>query len=244
MRPTTFSLLALLVAALVILLIYVLNRLRRQRRALTPQPVADVKMNDIWSACVAETKDEAASYTLATELDDVALDAIRGDLLEFEARLGHVDKPLQIIRQELMQAVDRRMLNTQIMELPDDVRQRLREQTPDVPGSDAEANRYIVANELRLQLLREYSARRFGDRADRDWFVIYEEASRLKQRSARDYIERALAGADAPAADSRYQAMVMVDGQLRSRLLQVLPGTSFKRKDDDTKDATTVSNDT
>ena len=232
MTPFTFGMLALLVAILIGLLAYVLHRLRRQRLALIPQPVAEVSMDELWLECVEQAQAETAPSALAEDLDTVALDTVRGDLLELEARLGTLEKPLQMLRQELMQAVDRRMLNTQIMELPDEVRDRLRAQSADVPASDEEADRYIAANELRLQLLREYAARRFGDRAERDWFVIYEEASRLKQRSARDFIERALAGADAPAADSRYQAMVMVDSQLRLRLLQVLPGTSFKRDRD------------
>jgi len=108
--------------------------------------------------------------------------SVRGNLLEFEAGLRAEREPLQALRCELMDSVDRRLLNMEILELPPEVRKKLRAQSSEMLQTDAEARTYIAANEVRMGVLREYASLRFGDRTPGDWFDVYEKASRLRQR--------------------------------------------------------------
>lgn len=218
--------LVLLAAGAIALVLY---RYRRQR----PYSVAisDVSMPEAWEAWVRgdalPPAERSLRDALLAELDEEAVQAVKRDLLELEKRVLGGRYPLTAIRKELMASVDRRMLNTEILRLPEKVRRDLRAQSPDVIQSDEQARRYIAANELRLHVLREYAARRYGDKAPHDWFSVYERASRMKQRNARAWIEHSLTGVSAPGENERQQAITIVDGQLKMRLLQVPPGTEF-----------------
>lgn len=165
---------------------------------------------------------------LLRQLDAETLAAIRADLVRLETEELSAGQPLVALRRELMASVDRRMLNLEILNLPEKVKSRLRATSSEVLQTDAQAVRYLAANELRMAVLREYAALRFGDRNPDDWFAVYEQASRYKQRSARAFFERCLAGeTDFSLDDARHQAITAVDDQLRRRLLQVPPGTVF-----------------
>jgi hypothetical protein len=153
--------------------------------------------------------------------------SVHGNLLEFEAGLRGERDPLQALRRELMDSVDRRLLNMEILELPPEVRKKLRAQSSEMIQSDPEARTYIAANEARMGVLREYSALRFGDRVAGDWFDVYEKASRLRQRGARNFIQRTLNGTQTGEDDVRYQNMTRVDHEIRARLLKVPAGTRF-----------------
>jgi len=165
---------------------------------------------------------------LLEHLNDAVRASVHSNLLEFEAALKADKTPLLTLRRELMDSVDRRLLNLEILQLPPEVRQRLRAQSNDMLQSDEEAGTYIAANEVRMAVLREYAARRFGDRVDGDWFDVYEKASRLKQRGARNFIQRTLNGTQTGADDARYQNMTRVDQEIRTRLLKVPAGTRFE----------------
>lgn len=154
-------------------------------------------------------------------------DAVLADLLQLEARLADEAAPLRLLRAEMMDSIERRLLNQEILALPEAARAEIRAASPEPLPDDAEAQAYLAANELRLEILREYAARRFGDRAPDDWFAAYEHAARLRQRGIRNYLQRVLAGEHAGAAEDRQQAMNLVDGELRRRLLEVAPGTRF-----------------
>jgi hypothetical protein len=78
-----------------------------------------------------------------------------------------------------------------------------------------------------MAVLREYAALRFGDRVAGDWFDVYEKASRLRQRGARNFIQRTLSGTQTGEDDARYQSMTRVDQEIRTRLLKVPAGTRF-----------------
>ncbi|MGA9853437.1 MAG: hypothetical protein WBR15_10980 [Gammaproteobacteria bacterium] len=162
-----------------------------------------------------------------TELDESARQAVRRDLLEFETRLAAEVQPLQALRRELMDSLDRRVLNTEILKLPDDLRTRLRRQNSEILQNDSEARLYLAANELRMTILREYGDLRFDDRADGDWFDVYEKAARLRQRSMRNFIERSLEGTQNASDEARFQSMALVDKEIRARLLLVPAGTRF-----------------
>jgi len=210
-------------------IILVLHRHRRQR----PYSVAisNISMQETWALWARGNDlpqhERELRDALLRALDTAAVTAIEQDLLRLEKEEFSGKYPLTAIRKELMASVDRRMLNTEILRLPEDMKTNLRSQSADVIQDDEQARRYLAANELRLQVLREYAARRFGDKAARDWFTVYELAARMKQRNARALIERTLAGTVSDSSDMRQQAISMVDSQLRMRLLQVPPGTEF-----------------
>lgn len=178
----------------------------------------------------AEHKDERLTLlrqALLREMTPEVQASVHGNLLEFEAGLRGQKEPLQALRCELMDSVDRRLLNMEILELPPEVRKKLRAQSSEMIQDDAEARTYIAANEARMAVLREYSHLRFGDRVSGDWFDVYEKASRLRQRGARNFIQRTLNGTQTGEDDARYQTMTRVDHEIRARLLKVPAGTSF-----------------
>ena len=164
---------------------------------------------------------------LLKEMTAEVRDSVHANLLEFEMGLRKERQPLQALRLELMDSVDRRLLNMEILQLPPEVRKKLREQSSEMLQSDDEARTYIAANEARMAVLREYGARRFGDRVTGDWFDVYEKASRLRQRGARNFIQRTLSGTQTGEDDARYMNMTRVDQEIRTRLLKVPAGTRF-----------------
>lgn len=206
------------------------------RRAPGPQlsrVTADISLAAAWDEWLqapgqsdAERSRRNALFALVTPAHR---EAVRDDLLRFERRALAQDEPLLAIRAELMDSIDRRMLNREILALPENLKRRLREQSGDVIASDEDAENYLAANELRLEVLREYGARRYGDRAADDWFEVYQRASALKQRTARNFIARSASGGLDEEQDARQQAISLVDSQLRAHLLKVAPGTRFER---------------
>lgn len=191
-----------------------------------------VRMEQVWLSWMdlgsLGIKERARRFGLLEHLNQAVRTSVHSNLLEFEMALKADKSPLLMLRRELMDSVDRRLLNLEILQLPPEVRQRLRAQSSDMLQSDDEASTYIAANEVRMAVLREYAARRFGDRADGDWFDVYEKASRLKQRGARNFIQRTLNGTQTGADDARYQDMTRVDQEIRTRLLRVPAGTRFE----------------
>lgn len=200
-------------------------------RRLLDRLLRRAHMEQAWAAWLdfraVDPEQRAARDGLLAELNDAVRESVRDNLLEFEALLDTEPEPLQVLRRELMDSVDRRLLNTEILGLPPEVRAKLRRQSLEILQSDEEARTYIAANEVRMGVLREYGARRFGDRAEDDWFAVYERASRLRQRGARNFIQRTLNGTQTGADDARYQNMTRVDHEIRTRLLRVPAGTRF-----------------
>jgi len=188
-------------------------------------------MQQAWDAWAGGKPEDPRLATLRDallkELAPEVQESVRASLREFETALRRDREPLQMLRRELMDSVDRRLLNTEILGLPAEVRKKLRAQSSEMIQSDEEARTYIAANEVRLSVMREYSALRFGDRVAGDWFDVYEKASRLRQRGARNFIQRTLNGTQTGADDARYQNMTRVDQEIRTRLLKVPAGTRF-----------------
>lgn len=216
----------LVLATALALLLSQSRRLGRRLRARF------VRMEQAWRSWMdlapLGDNERARRMGLLEHLNEAVRASVHSNLLEFEAALKIDKTPLLTLRRELMDSVDRRLLNLEILQLPLEVRQRLRAQSSDMLQSDQEASTYIAANEVRMAVLREYAARRFGDRTDGDWFDVYEKASRLKQRGARNFIQRTLNGTQTGADDARYQNMTRVDQEIRTRLLKVPAGTRFK----------------
>lgn len=163
----------------------------------------------------------------SSALDAAALQAVHANLIDVEGQLNVSAQPMQALRTELMDSLDRQVLNSEILNLPEDLRARLRQQQDSVLQNDAEARAWLAANALRMEVLREYAHRRFGDRTDGDWFDVYARAAHLRQRNTRNYIERVLGGTRNTGDDTRFQAMTLKDSEIRARLLQVPPGTHF-----------------
>lgn len=208
----------------------ILYRYHRQRPYSTN--ISDATIDEAWDQWLngpLTEDEERLRRELLDALDRRTLDAIREDLREFERKVLGGRYPLTAIRREIMDSVDRRMLNTEILKLSPDLKQRLRARNPELIQSDRYARTYIAANELRLAVLREFGAKRYGDRAPADWYAVYERASRLKQRTARLYINKGLEEDGLNLDDGRQEAISMVDTQLKYRLLQVPPGVSFDR---------------
>ncbi len=178
-----------------------------------------ITMEQVWK--------EQSQVKLSEELDEDTCQAVHRNLLEFETKLAAETYPLQALRRELMDSLDRRVLNTEILKLPDDLRARLRQQNREILQSDNAARIYIAANDLHMTILRAYGDLCFDDRADGDWFDVYEKASRLRQRSTRQYLERTLGGTQNATDEVRFQSMTLVDSEIRARLLQVPAGTRF-----------------
>lgn len=222
--------LALILAALVILAWWLHRRHGHYRDPFRIRD-ASASLAEVWTlwtdARPADRTEAERRETLLADLSETTLDAIREDLLAFERRLAETGQPLQALRREIMDSVDRRMLNREILALPPEMRTQLRMHSADVIQTDDHARRYIAANELRLEILREYAARRFGDRAESDWFAVYEQACALKSRSLQHFLQRSISGALQDTEDTRHQAISMVDEELKKRLLQVAPGSSF-----------------
>lgn len=200
-------------------------------RRLLNRLLRHASMEQAWQAWldlqILAPEQRTARDELLKQLNDAVRESVHSNLLEFEATLDAERQPLQALRRELMDSVDRRLLNTEILGLPPEVRAKLRQQSQEILQSDEEARTYIAANEVRMGVLREYGARRFGDRAEDDWFAVYERASRLRQRGARNFIQRTLNGTQTGADDARYQNMTRVDHEIRTRLLRVPAGARF-----------------
>jgi hypothetical protein len=189
-----------------------------------------ISMEDTWHIWINSGATNTQSNTqagLMNAVNEQVRESVHQSLLELENRLLSDPQPMLAARRELMDSLDRRQLNSELLKLPMKTRSDLRKNHPDIIQTDEAAHIYIVANEMRIAVLREYASLRFGDRADGDWFDVYQKASSLRQRGTRDYIERASGGTQDATDDMRFQTMTQMDSEIRHRLLQVPAGTCF-----------------
>ena len=223
---TPILVIAILIAATVFA---ALSLRKRERRRIQGQPVAMESLWQKWTSADNLASDEARSVreSILSQVDDSNRESVHQSLMDFEASLLGETEPMIALRRELMDSVDRRLLNIEILQLPDDVKARLRAQSSEMMQSDPQAKAYIAANDLRMMILREYAAQRFGDCIKGDWFDVYQKASRLKQKGARNFIQRTLTGNQSSVDDARYQTMTIVDHEIRARLLRMPAGTPF-----------------
>jgi len=199
-----------------------------RRRRLT-YTISDATVEDAWDRWMdggqLSDAERLLRGALLELLDQPTLVAVRTDLERLAAETIGKAQPLTAVREELMASVDRRMLNTEILRLPEEIKVRVRAQSTELHQTDGETRRYIAANEWRLHVLREYAALRYGDKASNDWFAVYERAAQLKQRNLRAILERALSG---DTSDPHGAQFALVEGELRQRLLKVPPGMRFR----------------
>lgn len=222
----TFVLVIVTLVAAVILTALLLRR--RERRRVRGRAVTIESLWQAWNSLAALSAEErAAREPLLAGVNSDDRESVHQSLLNFEASLHGEAEPMIALRKELMDSVDRRLLNMEILQLPDEVKVKLRAQSSEMLQSDSQAQSYIAANDLRMALLREYAGRRFDDRVAGDWFDVYQKASRLKQKGARNFIQRTLNGNQSNVDDARYQTMTIVDHEIRARLLKMPAGAQF-----------------
>jgi hypothetical protein len=199
-----------------------------ERRRILGRPIPMESLWQTWNMFDAlNTEEHGVRENLLAQVSTGDRESVHQSLLDFEASLHGEAEPMITLRKELMDSVDRRLLNMEILQLPDEVKTRLRAQSSEMLQTDAQAQAYIAANDLRMALLREYAAQRFDDRIEGDWFDVYQKASRLKQKGARNFIQRTLNGNQSSVDDARYQTMTIVDHEIRARLLKMPAGAQF-----------------
>ncbi len=211
------------------LLAYIWIRHKRQRPYSTEiRKVTLAETWDVWicsEAIYLEDKEKKDNLLGAITKED--LDAIREDLITLDKQKFSSRYPLTQIRREIMASIDWRALNEELLRLPYDIRQQLRQSNPDIIQDDHQAERYLSANELRQMALREYASQRFGDRAKSDWLNVYLRASKLKQTTLRGMMENRVREQGGEET-VRQHAIQLVDEKLREKLLRVPPGTKFE----------------
>jgi hypothetical protein len=219
--------LAIVVLVIAGILAATLQHLRARQR-IRGRSVAMESLWESWNTLdPLPTSERSAREAVLAQVDIENRESVHQSLLDFEASLHGEAEPMIALRKELMDSVDRRLLNMEILQLPDEVKVRLRAQSSEMMQTDQLARAYIAANDLRMALLREYAAQRFGDRVKGDWFDVYQKASRLKQKGARNFIQRTLSGSQSSVDDARYQTMTIVDHEIRARLLKMPAGAQF-----------------
>jgi hypothetical protein len=220
---------ALVIIILVVaaILTFALQRLHERNRIRGRR----VAMESLWASWNAlgplTTEERFEREALLAQVDGENRESVHQSLLDFEAKLQSEVEPMITLRKELMDSVDRRLLNMEILQLPEEVKNRLRAQSSEMMQTDQLARAYIAANDLRMAVLRKYAERRFDDCVKGDWFDVYQKASRLKQKGARNFIQRTLSGSQSSVDDARYQTMTIVDHEIRARLLKMPAGARF-----------------
>lgn len=224
----------LIVTVIVLLLLGIVTLVIRQPAGLLGrihQRDRQISMEDIWQAWLndgrARNTQDSTQNGLMNTVDETVRKSVHQSLLELENRLRSAAQPMLAVRRELMDSLDRRQLNSEILKLPVNIRADLRKSHPDIMQTDEAAHTYIIANELRIAVLREYAGLRYGDCVEGDWFDVYQKASSLRQRGTRSYIERTVGGGQNATDDVRFQTMALMDSEIRKRLLQVPAGTRF-----------------
>jgi len=156
-------------------------------------------------------------------LDASALDLVRHDLEAHAATWAANPDGRAITRTELLDSVDRELLNDALLALSAPEREAVRERIPELPPRDAELRRRLDADRLRLRVLRRWAGLFYGDRARGDWFDTYRRAAEMRRESLGRDLER-LAGTPVHIAQHHRDAAIRgLNTALRLRLLQAPP---------------------
>ena len=211
----------LLATIAVLLVMIILVGFRAARRQDTEAPMT-VRNPDF-------TLGDARRMAAEEELD---IDApLRQQLDAFESELHGMSgaAALTATRKRIMERVDERVMQEEILELAEDIKQGLRRASSDFPQSDAAARERIQQHVTEIRVLRIFAGGRFEDEQAFDWLTVYEKAAGMRRKALRSYLERAVTGETLDAEEARQQAISMVDGQLRARLLQLPAGARFEQ---------------
>lgn len=196
---------------------------RRQNAAPAELKVNNIRIDDIWHAWRRGGLAPAAAFAdewPGQKLDAGALAAVRDGLIKTEKHILAQPQPLLALRREIMDGIDRRVLQMEALALSEDAGDALAESI----GGKLDIRRGLDADALRIRLLRYYGAAKFGDRAENDWYDVYWQAAQLKRRSFHNYVRQR-----EDEDSSRYRSVVVVGERLKQRLLDTPPGTSFPK---------------
>lgn len=107
-------------------------------------------------------------------LSESTIENIRQELLEIEERSNKAEDPLIPLRAAIMDAVDTSLLNKALTELDDEARKKVQGQLGDLYTDEIFSWGYLTKSFL-CRILRWYSALKYGDAAEGDWFASYRE---------------------------------------------------------------------
>jgi len=174
-----------------------------------------------WRRALAKASRRAG--TARSGLDPSALTVVHEDLETRAAAWAADPDGRAAVRTELMDSIDRIMLNGALLALKSEEREAVRRRMPQLPRSDPELRRNLEADRLRLRVLRHWTGLVFRDRARGDWFDVYQRAAEMRRESLGRDLER-LAGTPVHAAEHHRDAAIRgLNTALRLRLLQAPP---------------------
>lgn len=163
-------------------------------------------------------------------LDRAALAAVDRDLETHIAVWAASPDGRTEARTELMDSVDRQLLQRALMRLPPATREAVGQRLPELARGESEWERNLAAGDLRVAVLRRWAGIYYGDRARGDWFETYRRAAEMRLESVCRDLER-LAGAPVHAAQHHRDAAIRgLNTALRLRLLQAPAGVAIGRR--------------
>lgn len=160
-----------------------------------------------------------------------ALDVLRDDLsrhIRIWAALDH-DEGLLQARNELMDGTERLLLQRTLRRLDPGIRASVASKMPEFKPVAEDLDRYLVAETLRLDVLRAWMGFYYGDRARGDWYDVYSKAAEMRLESIGRDFERIAGMPVYKTEDNRDAAIRGINASLRLRLLQMPPGARVGR---------------
>ncbi|MGH8370952.1 MAG: hypothetical protein ACRESC_08210, partial [Gammaproteobacteria bacterium] len=116
---------------------------RREWRRVRGRAITMESLWQAWNSLDAMNVEERSVHeTLLAEVGSDDCESVHQSLLDFEASLHGEAEPMIALRKELMDSVDRRLLNTEILQLPGEVKVKLRAQSSEMLQSDSQARNY------------------------------------------------------------------------------------------------------
>lgn len=159
------------------------------------------------------------------------METLHCDLERQTSKWAAAEDGLRLLRQELLDSVDRELVHDALSDLKAESRALVRRRIGGLPETETEMRRHREANALRRSVLRCWAANFYDDSRTGDWFDTYERAAALRRTTvARDL--RRLAGERFDAAQNHRDAAVhALNTSLRLRLLKLPPHSIIGRSD-------------
>jgi hypothetical protein len=163
-------------------------------------------------------------------LDAATLERLRRDLRQLTSNWADNEEGLRLLRQELLDSIERGLVHDAFVSLDADSRALVRKQLSDLPETEAEMERYRNADALRRSVLRSWAALYYNDGCAGDWFDVYMRAAALRRASVIRDLKR-LAGRHFDQVQNHRDAAVhALNTSLRLRLLKAPPRAVIGRK--------------
>ena len=152
---------------------------------------------EAWTKDSASLPDEERRLValVRDRLGPGAFENVKAELFEVErAAKEAADEPWIPVRRAIMDALDARLLNEALADLPDGLKRRLR-----AALGDLYADEMLLWNHLTKRLvcsiLRWHSSLKYDDGAERDWLSCYSEIARDRTRRMVEELEKLASGA-------------------------------------------------